>query len=375
MQCAGEVENVSVGCASDALGRSAAGASRVTIRVGLLAYGAIGHEHNMAVAATPGLTLTAVCDAKPDRIAAARELAPQAAEFSDAQAMLESGLIDLVVVSTPPNSHFHWAQAALQQGLHVVLEKPMALTVDQCDALIELANQKDRLLVVYQNRRFDRDFVTLRQAIAAGEIGEVFHIDTFVGGHREPCSYWHSDAEVSGGAIFDWGSHYIDQILTLIDQPVDHVTCINHKRRWHHATNADHASVTITFQNGTQATFVNSDLAAARPPKYHVFGTHGSIVGAWDSRAEPDVADLPAILTVHRPGQPVSTLELVPVPQFQFHAELAKYLADGRTTNGSPMQVTAQQSRDVVAVMQAAEESAINNGRPVTPRLLREHAS
>lgn len=339
----------------------------MTIRVGLLAYGAIGHEHNMAVAATPGLVLTAVCDAKPDRIEAALELAPDAQAFDDADAMLASGLIDLVVVSTPPNSHFQWAQRALQRGLHVVLEKPMALTTAECDELIALAAQQDRLLVVYQNRRFDRDFVTISEAVAAGRIGDVFHIDTFVGGHREPCSYWHSDAAVSGGAIFDWGSHYIDQILAMFPQQVSHVSCVNHKRRWHHATNADHASVTITFVDGTQATFVNSDLAAARPPKYRLFGTHGSIVGDWDSRAEPDVADLPAILTLHEPGTPARVLDLVEVPAYQFHAELAAYL-----TEGQPMRVTTQQSRDVVAVMQAAEESALAQGRPVVPVLLRD---
>ena len=76
------------------------------LRVGLLAYGAIGHEHNLAVQGTPGLELTAVCDVNPDRIAAARELAPSVEAFSDATEMLDSGLIDVVVVSTPPNSHY-----------------------------------------------------------------------------------------------------------------------------------------------------------------------------------------------------------------------------------------------------------------------------
>ena len=98
------------------------------MRVGLLAYGAIGHEHNLAVQATEGLELTAVCDVNPERVAAALELAPKAQPFSDAMAMIESGLIDVVIVSTPPNTHHEWAVAALTRDLHVVLEKPMALT-------------------------------------------------------------------------------------------------------------------------------------------------------------------------------------------------------------------------------------------------------
>jgi predicted dehydrogenase len=92
-----------------------------TIRVGLLAYGAIGHEHNLAVQNTNGLELSAVCDTNPARVTAALELAPQATTFSDATEMLDSGLLDLVVISTPPNSHYQWAKESLSRGIHVVL--------------------------------------------------------------------------------------------------------------------------------------------------------------------------------------------------------------------------------------------------------------
>jgi scyllo-inositol 2-dehydrogenase (NADP+) len=335
-------------------------------RVGLLAYGAIGHEHSLAVQSTEGLCLTAVCDPNPERVAAARELVPDAEPFADATAMLDSGLIDLVVISTPPNSHFHWAREALVRGIHVILEKPMALTVDECDELMALATSANLLLVVYQNRRFDRDFVTLQQAVSSGLIGEVFQYDSFVGGYSEPCTYWHSEVTVSGGAIFDWGSHFLDQILAVMPQPVDYVTGLNHKRHWLHVTNADHAHVAVTFANGTQATFTNSDLAAARKPKFYVLGTEGAIVGDWDPRAEPAVADLPAVLTLHRPDGTVEVLELAETAPYAFHRGVVDYL-----TTGSPMSVSAAQSRDVVALMAAAESSARTNGRPVTPGLLR----
>ena len=337
-----------------------------TIRVGLLAYGAIGHEHNLAVQATDGLALAAVCDTNPERIAAALELAPDAVQFAEARAMLDSGLIDLVVVSTPPDSHYTWAKAALERGIHVILEKPMALTAEQCDELMALAAARERLLVVYQNRRYDADFVTLARLITSGVIGEVFQYDSFVGGYSRPCTYWHSDASVSGGAIFDWGSHFLDQILAVMPGEVAHVGGVNHKRQWTHVTNADHAQVTITFVDGTQATFVNSDLAAARKPKFYVLGTEGAIVGDWDPQAEPAVADLPAILTIHRPDAPVELVELDVVPAHAFHSSVVEFLA-----NGTPMAVEARQSRDVVALMQAAEASALDNGMPVVPQLLR----
>lgn len=340
--------------------------SNQDIRVGLLAYGAIGDEHNKAVLATPGMVLTAVCDTNPLRLEAARAIAPEARMFPDATLMLDSGEIDLVVVSTPPNSHYFWAKEALSRGINVVLEKPMALTTAQCDELMAVAANSQLLLVVYQNRRYDADFVTIKSLIDADQIGDVFHYESFVGGYSKPCSYWHSDVEVSGGAIFDWGSHFIDQILATIPSPVQHVSGLNQKRVWDHVTNADHAQVTLTFSDGVLAIFTNSDLAAARKPKFFVLGTKGAIVGDWDPAAGSVVADFPAIVSLHRADGSTEVIPNLNVEPYSFHASLVSFL-----NNGTPMAITAIQSRDVVAIMQAAEESALINGTPVAPKLLR----
>ena len=336
------------------------------IRVGLLAYGAIGDEHNGAIKATEGMTLTAVCDTKPERLEAALKISPNAKTFADAHAMLDSGEIDLVVVSTPPNSHYSWAKEALNRGIHVMLEKPMALTAEQCDELMALARSKELLLVVYQNRRYDLDFLTMKHLIDSDQIGEVFHYESFVGGYSKPCSYWHSDAEVSGGAIFDWGSHFIDQIMSIVDSDVDFVSGLNQKRVWNHVTNADHAQVNINFKDGLQAVFINSDLAAARKPKFYVLGTQGAIIGNWDESGNGSVADLPAIISLHRADGTSQVIKHVSVEPYSFYSSLVAYVNDG-----TPMSIVAQQSRDVVAIMQAAEESALSNGKPVTPLLLR----
>ena len=335
------------------------------IRVGLLAYGAIGDEHNQAVLATPGLTTVAVCDQKAERITAALKISPEAKVFTDADEMLESKLLDLVIISTPPNTHAAWARKALSLGINVILEKPMALDVTQCDELMAQARQAGLLLVVYQNRRYDSDFLTIQKALADGVIGEVFHYEAFVGGYGKPCSFWHSDKLISGGAIFDWGSHFIDQIMTLLPYPIDHISGLNQKRHWHHITNADHAQVVITYKDGKQAVFINSDLAAARKPKFHLLGTMGSLTGNWDQQAGNTPADLPAIITLAKSDGESVILPPVKAAPNAFHQSVADFLL-----SNTAMPITTEQSRDVVAIMQAAEASALINARPVTANLL-----
>ena len=155
-------------------------------------------------------------------------------------------------------------------------------------------------------------------------------------------------------------------MLAVMPGDVDHVTAMNHKRRWLNVTNADHAQVTVTFADGRQATFVNSDLAAARRPKYYVLGTEGAIVGDWDPAAEPAVADLPAILTLHHADGTHDSISLDDVMPYGFHASLAD-----RLHAGTAMAVRTEHSRDVVSLMEAAEKSAASNGRPIAPALLR----
>jgi len=345
------------------------------VRVGVLGYGAIGHEHNQAISRVDGLVLSAVCDQNPARVDAARTLAPDVTGFDDGEDLLASDAVDLVIVSTPPSSHAEWALRAIAAGKHVVVEKPFCLTTAEADEMVAAADSSDRVLAVYQNRRWDADYLTLKRLVRSGAIGEPFHYESFVGSFAHPCNYWHSDEDVSGGAIYDWGSHYLDWVLDLFTQPVAHVTGSAHKRVWHDVTNADHSRVAIRFADGVEADFIHSDLAAAMKPKWYVLGTQGAIVGNWRHErviARNNVGNLvedplsasesPAVLSVHAPDGSVTAVRPAPPPPEPFHRELAD-----RLLTGAPMSVTPQGSRRNIAVMEAATVSAREGGRPVTP--------
>ena len=346
------------------------------VRVGILGYGAIGHEHNAAIALTEGLELRAVCDPNPLRVDAARELAPEVRGVDD---LLAQDDVDLVIVSTPPNTHAEWALRCLDAGKHVVVEKPFCLTVEEADRQIAAAADRGLTLAVYQNRRWDPDYLALKHVVRSGQLGDVFHYESFIGGYGHPCNYWHSDEAVSGGAIYDWGSHYLDWALDLFPQEVEWVSATAHKRVWHDVTNADHSRVLLHFLDGVEAEFTHSDLAAALKPKFYVLGTRGGLIGDWrhervvgrspiGTLREDRLAhsDSPAALRVFTPdgagGTSETALSIPAAPAQPFHRQLADQLL-----SDEPMEVTPAGSRRNIAVMQAATLSALDGGRPVPP--------
>lgn len=363
------------------LRRLAGVAPTAPIRAGLLGYGAIGREHALSISAVEGLELRAVCDSAPAR----RQQAADEFEVSlhsDLESLVEEGEVDLVVVGTPPNTHADLVVSALEAGKHVVCEKPFALTAAECDRMIETAALRGRFLTVYQSRRWDPDFVAMRATVEAGAIGEPFYMESFIGGFSHPCSYWHSHEAVSGGTIYDWGSHYFDWMLQLFQQPLVAVTARQHKRVWHDVTNADQVAVELLFEGGAQAGFMQSDIAAALKPKWYLLGTEGAVIGEWRttsvaSRAwtgdlieEPLApAEASARVVIQRPGSDAGSggreeLSLRPRMVNGFYRNLADHLLSGER-----LTVTAAQARRTAAVMEAAARSLSEGGRPVDVRL------
>jgi scyllo-inositol 2-dehydrogenase (NADP+) len=277
----------------------------------------------------------------------------------------------------PPAMHSQAVLECLEAGKHVVCEKPFALRLEEVDRMLSAGRQAGRTLTVYQSRRWDPDFVALRRAVASGAIGDPFYMEAFIGGFGHPCSYWHSHEPISGGTIYDWGSHYFDWLLQLFGDRVRSVSALSHKRVWHDVTNADQVRVDLTFAGGQQASFLQSDVAAALKPKWYLLGTGGAAVGDWrqeavrtrawtgdlvEERLQPSEA--PSVVSLHRPngegGVDVEVLALSPREQDGFYRNLADHLL-----LGEPLAVLPEEAGRNVAVMEAAARSIAAGGRPI----------
>jgi len=346
--------------------------------VGYGPYGGMGYAHGLAIQATEGLSLVAACDRAEERRAAAQREFPGLRAVASAQEVAADPDVDVVVIATPPVLHAELSLSMLRAGKHVVCEKPLCFTVDQADTLIAAARDAGTVLTVHQNRRWDQDFLALRRAVEAGSLGELFNVETFVGGFEHPCRAWHSDVGYSGGAVYDWGSHHVDWILQLLGDLPAAVTATGHKRVWHDVTNHDQLRLRMAWRDGREAEFLQSDVAAVRRPKFYVQGTRGTLVGWYRpvsfERIEPgrgyvqDVAhhaEAPVDLTLVRydSGYGLVECHLPPVPEqrFAFHRNLADHLH-----LGEPLAVTAESVRRVIAVLEAATLSLERGGGSVT---------
>src|SRR3954451_9164751 len=149
------------------------------MNVGIIGFRRIGNEHGQWLSRAEGGRAVVVIDPTAERRELARSRGLRTVERIDA--VLGDGAIDAVLVSTPTSMHFDDASRALSAGKHVLVEKPMALDVAQSRRLVELARQRNLVISVFHNRRWDADYLTVKQAIDAGTFGRVFNVESRLG--------------------------------------------------------------------------------------------------------------------------------------------------------------------------------------------------
>ncbi|MGC4820128.1 Gfo/Idh/MocA family oxidoreductase [Micromonospora sp. DT63] len=338
------------------------------LRVGLLGYGLAGRVfHAPLIAATPGLRLDAIVTRDPQRREQAHQHFPDARLVDDADELWRTPEdLDLVVVATPNRQHVPMARAALAAGLPVVVDKPLAPTAADARALVEEADRLGVPLTVFQNRRWDGDFLTARGLVERGELGRVLRFESRFERFRPAIKPgWRELAgtEEAGGALFDLGAHLIDQAVQLFGA-VDRVYAEVDRRRAG-AEVDDDAFVALTHANGVHSHLWMGAITAQLGPRLRVLGdragytTYGLDVqeAALHDGGRPDQpgwGEVPperyGLLGVDGDLRPTPT---EPGAYQSFYAQVAAALRDG-----TPMPVDPRDSVATVELIELAHRSA-----------------
>jgi len=324
------------------------------VRMGVVGYGgqfSMGKCHADTIRATPGLQLTAVCDIDPERTKVAAEELPDIKTFPHISKMADAGIVDIAVLVTPHNTHAPLALELLDAGIGIISEKPFCLTIDQATQMIELAKKKNLLLTTFHNRRWDADYLTIKRVIDRGLLGEVFHIEAFMGNYGHPGTWWRSHKPISGGAVYDWGAHFTDWILNFMPYKMESVTGFFRKDHWHDVTVEDHCKAIIRFEGGRSAELEISSLAAVAKPKWRILGTKGGLTNEWDK---------PLKVTTYVNGHK-EQME-IPLVETRWATDYYIGIAD-HLLGGEPLLITPESARRVIAVLELAEKSS-RTGQP-----------
>ncbi|MFE7974443.1 Gfo/Idh/MocA family oxidoreductase [Streptomyces shenzhenensis] len=246
------------------------------IRTAIIGFGTAGRVfHAPLVAADPHYALSAIVTGSPERERAARH------EYSETDVLADTDTLfararefDLVVIAGPNDSHAPLARAALEAGTHVVIDKPIAVTAAEAREITTAAREAGRVLTVFQNRRWDGDFLTLRDVIARGRLGEVRQFDSaFEWWQPDTGTGWKDLAgpDQGGGVLYDLGPHLIDQALQLFGEVTD--IHAEHDRRRPDSRSDDDSFLTLRHVSGVRTRLWMSTVAPAPRPRFRVSGS------------------------------------------------------------------------------------------------------
>ncbi|WP_432133369.1 MULTISPECIES: Gfo/Idh/MocA family protein [unclassified Streptomyces] len=261
--------------------RAAAPSPHTPLRVGLIGYGLAGSVfHAPLIAATEGLALDTVVTSNPERQKQARDAYPGVRTVSGAGELFDrADELDLVVVASPNKTHVPLATTALEAGLPVVVDKPVAGTAAEARALASLADERGLLLSVFQNRRWDNDFLTLRRLLADGELGDVWRFESrFERWRPRPKGGWRESGDPAeiGGLLYDLGSHVVDQALVLFGPAVSVYAETDVRRPG--AETDDDTFLAVTHASGVRSHLYVSATAAQLGPRMRVLGSRAGYV-------------------------------------------------------------------------------------------------
>jgi predicted dehydrogenase len=250
-------------------------------RVGLIGYGLAGAVfHAPLIAATAGFRLAIIVTSNPDRQRDATRTYPDARIVDSAERLWDNaGELDLVVVASPNRTHAPLALDALAHDVHVVVDKPFATSVDEARPLVAEAARKGLVLTVFQNRRWDGDFLTLQKLLSESALGDPLRLESRFDRWRPvPRDNWRErgSPEEAGGLLFDLGSHLIDQALLLFGPARDVYAELDRRRAGVQVD--DDSFVALTHTSGVRSHLFMTAMAAQPGPRFRVLGSRAAFV-------------------------------------------------------------------------------------------------
>jgi scyllo-inositol 2-dehydrogenase (NADP+) len=323
------------------------------ITCGVIGYGGAfnmgrAHLNEMKKA---GMIPTAVAEIDPERLKVATQDFPGIETYSSVAEMLRKSKVQLLAIITPHNTHAKLALQCLKAKRHVVCEKPLAITTDECDAMIAAAKKAGVVLSTYHNRHWDGCILEAVKRIRAGAIGEIVRIEAHMGGWGQPRDWWRSSKSISGGIMYDWGVHLLEYTLQLVDSQITEVTGFSKagfwapKTPWKKDTNEDEGFAVIRYASGAWSTL--SISAIESKPKQgwlEITGTQGTYV--MDGGSFEIIAHKGAETVVTKGANP-------PSEGWKLYQNIADHLVKGEA-----LIITPEWARRPIHILDLANRSA-----------------
>ena len=255
------------------------------IRFGLIGYGAWGSHHARAISTTPGAELTAISARSDESRGRAGEDHPEAKLYGDYHAMLADERLDAVDVVLPSHLHYEVARDVLESGRHLLLEKPMTLSIEHCTELIELAKKRDRILAVGHELRVSSLWGKVKELVDSGTIGQPLYalVELWRRPYRLGSGGWRYDIARVGDWILEEPIHFFDLArwyFASLGDPVSVYARANSKRADHPELH-DNFSAMVAFPKGAYAVIAQTLSGWEHHQVVKLTGTDGALVARW----------------------------------------------------------------------------------------------
>ena len=268
------------------------------INIVIIGYGGMGSYHQKELMPHELVNVIGVYDIAQKAQDKAREAG--LTFYDSLEQVLKDASVEAVLIATPNDVHKALSIAALRAGKQVICEKPVAMNVGELDDILAVAAETGNTFMVHQNRRWDPDFLVIRELYQNGQIGDLFQIESRVQGANGIPGDWREQAEHGGGMLLDWGVHLIDQILWLIDNPVKSMAADFSYVLGQEV--GDGFILYLTFENGIRSLIEVGTTNYSQLPRWYVKGLNGAAkIDDWDLSGEIVVATNQADLVAPAP--------------------------------------------------------------------------